>query len=187
MENPIAITTLNDFIFCPASIYFHGLFGDSEKITYQSEYQLNGTAAHKAVDSGGYSSYKNILQGLAVYSAEYGLYGKIDIYNTRTNVLTERKKKIVKIYDGYVFQLYAQYFALKEMGFAVKKIELYSMDDNKKYPIEHPESSAEMYNKFLAVLRNIREFDLSAFVQDNTQKCMKCIYRTMCDRTLYLG
>lgn len=44
MENPIAITKLNDFIFCPASIYFHNLFGDTEKIMYQSERQINGSA-----------------------------------------------------------------------------------------------------------------------------------------------
>lgn len=48
MEDLILITELNDFIFCPISIYFHHMYGNREKATYQSEYQLNGTAAHTA-------------------------------------------------------------------------------------------------------------------------------------------
>lgn len=58
-ENPISISNLNDFIFCPASIYFHLLDYDTDKLTYQDSYQLNGTAAHKAVDSCAYSDINN--------------------------------------------------------------------------------------------------------------------------------
>lgn len=80
MENPIAITKLNDFIFCPASIYFHNLFGDTEKIMYQSERQINGSAAHKSIDNGGYSTSKDIFRGVYVYSEQYNLYGRIALY-----------------------------------------------------------------------------------------------------------
>ena len=59
-ENPIAISNLNDFIFCPVSIYFHSLDYDTEKMTYQNSDQLNGTAVHTTVDSGTYSSKKSI-------------------------------------------------------------------------------------------------------------------------------
>ncbi len=96
MEDPIAITKLNDFIFCPASIYFHGLFGDFLQVMYQSEKQINGKAAHTSIDTGGYSTSKNILQGISVYSEQFGLYGKIDLYDCVTKTLTERKKKIIK-------------------------------------------------------------------------------------------
>ena len=47
MENAISISMLNDFIFCPASIYFHLLYDGVENILFQSEFQLNGTKAHK--------------------------------------------------------------------------------------------------------------------------------------------
>lgn len=41
MEDLIKITQINDFIFCPASIYFHNLYGDRETTTYQRKEQIN--------------------------------------------------------------------------------------------------------------------------------------------------
>lgn len=58
-ETPIAISNLNDYAFCPVSIYFHLLDYDTDTLTYQDSYQINGTAAHKAVDSS--ADNKNIL------------------------------------------------------------------------------------------------------------------------------
>ncbi len=49
-EEPIIISNLNDFIFCPVSIYFHSL-DEEENILSQDSYQLNGTNAHKSSDS----------------------------------------------------------------------------------------------------------------------------------------
>ena len=51
MEETILISYLNDFIFCPISIYFHKLYGKLNKTLYQSEDQINGTNAHKAIDN----------------------------------------------------------------------------------------------------------------------------------------
>ena len=62
MDDLIPISFLNDFIFCPASIYFHQLYGAQEKLTYQRSVQINGTAAHRTVDSSTYTSRKNVLQ-----------------------------------------------------------------------------------------------------------------------------
>ena len=36
-------------IFCPASIYFHKLYGGQDNLTYQTEAQINGTNAHKVI------------------------------------------------------------------------------------------------------------------------------------------
>lgn len=41
MDDIIIISNLNDFIFCPASIYFHKLYGSQDNLTYQSSYQIN--------------------------------------------------------------------------------------------------------------------------------------------------
>lgn len=46
MENPISITKLNDFVFCPVSIYFHGLYDGVERNLYQGKSQINGTKSH---------------------------------------------------------------------------------------------------------------------------------------------
>lgn len=65
-ENPIAISKLNDFIFCPASIYFHGLEENEEKLLYQDSFQINGTNVHKNSDTATYSTRKSVLQGISV-------------------------------------------------------------------------------------------------------------------------
>lgn len=77
-EQPLAISQLNDFIFCPA-------------------------------DSATYSTQKGMLQGISVYCEKYNLVGKIDVFDKKTGILTERKKKIKTVYDGYIYQIYAQY------------------------------------------------------------------------------
>ena len=184
MEETIIISYLNDFIFCPISIYFHKLYGNLDRNLYQTEYQINGTNAHKAVDNKTYSTSKNILQGIDIYSQKYGIVGKIDIFNINKGELVERKNKIKQIYDGYVFQIYAQYYGLTEMGYKVKKLNLYSMSDNKKYNIKLPTEDLEMKIKFEKLIQNIHEFDIENFQQKNGEKCKTCIYEPACDRSL---
>ena len=179
-ENPIIISNLNDFIFCPASIYYHGLDSDTDKMLYQTTSQLSGTAAHKQVDEGKYSNKKNKLQSICVYSEKYGLYGKIDLFDVETGILTERKKKIIAIYDGYIFQLYAQYYALTEMGYEVRKLQLYSYDDNKVYSVALPQDDASKTARFKLLLSEIRNFSLDNFQQNAEAKCSKCIYEPLC-------
>lgn len=77
-EQPLAISQLNDFIFCPASIFFHSLETE-ENIMVQDSFQLNGTNAHKHSDSATYSTEKSVLQGVSVYCVKYNLIGKIDV------------------------------------------------------------------------------------------------------------
>ena len=79
-EDLILISQLNDFIFCPASIYFHNLYGNQDTLSYQKSEQINGKKAHERIDTGLYSSKKNVISGIGVYSEKYGIVGKIDIY-----------------------------------------------------------------------------------------------------------
>jgi CRISPR-associated protein Cas4 len=146
--------------------------------------QINGTSAHAAIDNHHYSNKKNILQGLSVYSEKYGLYGKIDSFDNDKGILTERKKKINVIYDGYVFQLYGQYFCLSEMGYSVNSLRLYSFDNNKIYNISSPSENKTMLTKFEKTLMSIHSFSFEDFVQQNQEKCLHCIYAPICDRSL---
>ena len=184
VEETILISYLNDFIFCPISIYFHKLYGKLNKTLYQSEDQINGTNAHKAIDNKTYSSRKNILQGIDIYSQKYGIEGKIDIFDIGKGELVERKNKIVQIYDGYVFQIYAQYYGLIEMGYEIRKLSLYSVSDNKKYNVKLPKEDLEMNIKFEKLIKDIHEFDIEDFKQKNIEKCKRCIYEPACDRSL---
>lgn len=184
MEEIILMSYLNDFIYCPVSIYFHKLYGTVETSLYQRDYQINGTFAHKSIDNHTYSTKDKILQGIDVFTEKYGILGKIDVFDIEKGILTERKNKISEIYDGFVFQLYAQYFALKEMGYNVKTIRLHSIQDNKNYNIELPEKNTEKLNKFEKLIKDIREFNIENFEQVNVKKCEKCIYEPSCDRSL---
>ena len=47
MDDLIQISQVNDFIFCPASIYFHNLYGNTDIMHYHTAYQINGTATHQ--------------------------------------------------------------------------------------------------------------------------------------------
>ena len=62
MEQYIKISTMRDFDFCPYSIYFHNLYENYEKQLYQDTPQINGTLNHSLIDSGNYSTSKDILQ-----------------------------------------------------------------------------------------------------------------------------
>lgn len=183
MDESILITQLNDFIFCPASIYFHNLYGSMDKLLYQCEDQLNGTKAHEKVDNRQYSTDESVIMGLDVFCEKYGLIGKIDVYDEKKKILRERKRQIKTIYDGYVFQLYAQYFALKEMGYDVEQLQLYSMVDNKVYKVLLPEQDIEKFEEFENLIIKMRSFKLNNdFVQENPSKCARCIYEPACDR-----
>ena len=175
---------LNDFIFCPVSLYFLNLFGAQSRETYISQAQIMGEQIHEKVDEATYSTSKDILQGITCYCEKYGLIGKIDIFDSKKGILTERKRLIKEIYDGYVFQLYAQYFSLKEMGYTVKEIRFYSYLDNKVYKQLLPENNPSMFKKFEDLIFCIRNFDFSKFSQTNIEKCKNCVYEPACDRSL---
>ena len=181
MEDPILITWLNDYVFCPKSIYYHNLYGTPNEISFQESSQINGKNAHESLDSGTYSTKRTILTGLFVYCERYGLIGKIDCFDADAHALIERKKKIKTVYDGYVFQLYGQYYAMQEMGYCIKKLFLHSLDDNKRIPVPLPEDDPQMEQKFEAVIQGLHEMDVDSFVQSNPEKCARCIYEPLCD------
>ena len=174
MENPIIASNLNDFIFCPVSIYFQNLYGNRDVLTYKKEVQLNGTSVHNNVDNGEYSTRKDIVSGISAYSEKYNIVCKIDIYDKSKKILVERKNKISKIYDGQIFQVYAQYFALKE----------HSISDNKNYYISLPDDDIEMLNKFKNIVYQINNFDFEEYKQTNVLKCQNCIYEPACSKSI---
>lgn len=184
MELYLKISYLNDFIFCPLSIYYHQLYGSLSERLYYGASQLDGKAVHEAIDEKRYSTHRKNLQSIDVFSNEYKLCGKIDLFDTEKGLLTERKKHISTIYDGYVFQLYAQCICMREMGYDVKSLRFYSSDDNKVYPVPLPEDDVEMFERFKRTNREMQSFSMDSFVPENELKCQTCIYNDFCDRPL---
>lgn len=157
MEAYIPASLLNDFAYCPESIYLHMVYQDFAEYIYKDIPQANGTLNHKTIDTNTYSSSKHILQGLSFYCEKYCICGKIDTFNTKTGVLVERKSRLKTVHPGYRFQLYAQMFGLQEMGFTVNKLFFHSLEDNKRYAIQKP--TLEELEEFEACVSAIRNFN----------------------------
>lgn len=174
------ITQINDFTFCPRSIYFHDIYRNSvgEEV-YHAVPQKVGRASHEAIDEGHYSSRSDILSGAMVYSAQYGLMGRIDIFYIKTGLLVERKYSVSTVWPGFRYQLYAQGFALTEMGYTVQAMRIHSAKDNKNYDIQLPGEFEK--KEFEKLLYRIRHFSLSDPFAVNPKKCRSCIYRELCD------
>lgn len=51
MTDYIPISTLNDFIFCPYSIYLHNVYMETDEGLYHATPQTKGKLAHEPVDS----------------------------------------------------------------------------------------------------------------------------------------
>ncbi len=76
MDDYISISTLNDFIFCPYSIYLHNVYMDTDEGVYYAKPQTRGRIAHETVDKKTASNRKDDLLSLPVYSSRYRLMGK---------------------------------------------------------------------------------------------------------------
>lgn len=179
MEVLIQISKINDFLFCPRSLYFHSVYESFSDSTYHDSPQIRGRLNHRTVDTGTYGPEGRYLQGEEVYSEKYGLVGKIDLYDKETKTLIERKTKVKMMHRGYRFQLYAQYFSLIEAGFPVERLIIRSLSDNRRYEIPIPEG--EDLRVFEEMVSRMKTFDIAdAPLQDNLKKCEGCIYRTLC-------
>lgn len=179
MFSYLTISTLNDYVFCPYSIYLHNVYKGGLEDNYHAVPQTAGKNAHHTVDSA--KGIKQQLTGLEVYSAELGLMGKIDVFDTESKTLTERKRKLKRIYQGQIWQLQAQYFCMLEMGYEVCKIEFYSMTDHKTYPQPLPGLADK--KTLLGVIGRIKSINCLMHLTINPNKCKHCIYNNLCDKT----
>lgn len=170
---------INDFIFCPASIYYHGFYEDIDVKAFQEVRQIKGTFAHSHIDSDSWSK-SEVICGLSVFSERFGIFGRIDKYYPDKKLIVESKNVIRNIYDGYIFQLYGQYFGMIECGYEVEQLALYSISDHKKYIVDLPENNCEFLEKFEKTINEIRNFKLDDFKQENCEKCNNCIYSEPC-------
>ena len=184
MEEEILISYLNDFIFCPISIYYHKLYGRINNDLLDSSSQINGKNVHDTIDKGKYSTSKNFLQGIEVYSNKYRIIGKIDIYDKKEKMLIERKNLVKEIYDGYIYQLYAEYYSMEEMGYKIEKLRIHSYKDNKNYNIKLPKDNKTMKKRFDNLIKEINSFDYNNFKPTNRDKCLNCIYNNACPESL---
>lgn len=182
METFMPITYLNDFIFCPYSLYLHQVFDQGDEIMYSAKPQQVGKAHHENIDGNELKcNFNKELRGIYVVSNKLGIYGKIDILEVGSGKLVERKYHISTIYQGYLYQIWSQYFALTEMGYTIKQICFYSIKDKRTYPLELP--GVREFEELRGHIRRIARYDFDSFLKTNLQKCLRCIYAALCDKT----
>ena len=181
MEFFLPISYLNDFVFCPYSIYLHQVFDNSKEEVYSANPQQKGKSAHDTVDNVTLKKSKKILSGTYVVSTKLGIYGKIDQYFVEERKLVERKFSLTTIYRGYYYQIWAQYLAMEEMGYAVESLCFHSIKNNKRIEIDKP--TPKEVEELKAHIRKIARFDFESEITINPQKCSHCIYAALCDKT----
>lgn len=174
MEPQIQISKINDFLYCPLSLYLHTIYENFDQRGYHETAQVAGKIAHENIENQTYSSAKRYLQGMDVYCESYGLIGKIDIYDSVECALIERKNKIKNIYKGYLYQLYAEMFCMQEMGYEVAKLFLHSLSDNKRYLVELP--SKQDIVEFAGTLHQMRDFGPEQIIAHACSHCQENIY-----------
>lgn len=181
MEDYICISMLNDFIFCPYSIYLHNIYMDTDEMSYHATPQIKGKTAHESIDKQQAGSKKTDLVSMPVFSERFGLMGKIDIFKGEEKLLIERKYQIKQIYLGQKYQLWGQYLCMREMGFDVERLAFYDISRNKLLETDRPnDNDICVFEDFIESIRN---FDLNSKINISPNKCRHCIYCSLCDKT----
>lgn len=182
MEDFIPISMLNDFIFCPYSIYLHNVYMETDESQYHATPQIKGKTAHTSIDNKTFAKSKGDLVGLSVCSNILNIYGKIDLYRFSTKTLVERKFQINRIFKGQMFQLWAQYYCMVEMGYLIDNLAFYETSTNKTKPIPLPGDTEKA--ELISFIDYFRSFDPGKTSFDvNINKCRHCIYSNLCDKT----
>lgn len=182
MTDYITISSLNDFIFCPYSIYLHNVYMESDETMFHATPQTRGRAAHAAIDNKTASNRADDILSLPVYSEKYGLMGKIDVYKQKKKKLIERKYQLKQIFQGQIYQLWAQMFCLQEMGYEVRSLAFYESSTNKIIPVAMP--NQEDLVKFQFFIQTYRSYNPDTTVFHVTpNKCRHCVYCNLCDKT----
>ena len=178
MEHYLAITTLNDFIFCPYSIYLHEIYHQNREEAYHSAFQSKGKRLHHFIEN---NQDENSWKNAFVYSEKLKIYGRIDDYNKRTKELIEYKSTVAIAFRGYYYQIWAQFLCLSEMGVEVVHLSFYDFRQDKKIPVTIPndEQILELKNH----IKKVQEFDFNTDLNPNPNKCKQCIYHHLCEKT----
>lgn len=180
MHTLLPISYLNDFVFCPYSIYLHQVFEEGKEETYSAKPQQQGRSAHENIDHG--IRKDRYLQAAYVICEELGIYGRIDRYEFTSNSLIERKRTVHKLYRGFYYQVWAQYYGMIEMGYQVDQIIVESVTDKRRTSIPIPTIAQQQ--ELQQHIERIRSYDpLNHRFMVNINKCKHCIYAALCDKT----
>lgn len=174
------VSYLNDFIFCPYSVYLHQIYDKNNETIYSAKPQKTGKYAHDKEELINVSD-TNIIKNKWIVSLKLGVYGKIDRYCIFDKTLIEGKYDVKKIYRGYFYQIWCYYFGMTEMGYTIHKLYIESLKDRDLYPIALP--GIDEFNELQSHIKKIAWYDFEQDITPNIEKCIRCIYASLCDKT----
>lgn len=70
---------------------------DTDEGLYHAKPQTKGKIAHESVNNKTSSNSKDDLLSLPVYSSQYRLMGRVDVYRRKEKLLIERKYQLKQI------------------------------------------------------------------------------------------
>lgn len=152
----------------------------SDEDLFHAAPQTQGRASHQSIDEKKYSTRKDEITGLPVFSDELGIVGRIDIYKSNEKSLIERKHQLNTIYKGQIYQIWAQYFCMLEMGYEIKKLSFHAISVNKSFPVEIPNELNKQ--ELLNFIEQFKNFNPETQIEINENKCKHCIYCNLCDK-----
>lgn len=156
---------------------------DTDEGMYHATPQEKGKNAHESVDHKTADHRADVLLSLPVYSEEYGLMGKVDVFRKREKRLIERKFQLKQIFQGQIYQLWGQMLCLREMGQEVDSLAFYEISTNKTIPVAMPsEEELKAFKDFLTTVRSYTPGSTPLTINPN--KCRHCIYSNLCDNTI---
>lgn len=153
---------------------------ESDESQYHAVPQTMGRIAHRTVDEKKTTNGMGDLVSVSVCSDEFRIFGKIDLYRYSTKTLIERKYRLKSIFRGQIYQLWAQFYCLREMGITVEKLAFYEISTNKMISIPLP--SADDRTEFINFLSKVRSYNPSSDISVNVNKCRHCVYCNLCDK-----
>lgn len=156
---------------------------ETDEDIYKATPQLSGNHAHRAIENKSASTRKDDIMTLPIYSDELGIMGAIDIFRGKDRLLIERKNNLKHIFRGQIYQLWAQYFCMTEMGYTIDKIAFYEISTNKM--LYQPLPTNENKDELKAFIRRFRGYNPDvAHFEISPNKCRHCIYCNLCDKTI---
>lgn len=148
---------------------------------FHAKPQTTGRIAHSSVDTKTYTTSKDVLQSIPIVSNKLGLIGKIDLFYKNDKLLVERKYQLKQIYQGQLYQIWAQYLCLLEMGYEVEYIEFFEISTKRRIPLALP--SAYDIEMLCSHIEKYKHYNPADVIPINPNKCVHCVYCNLCDKT----
>jgi CRISPR-associated exonuclease Cas4 len=175
----ILISAIEHYSYCPRQCALIHV----EQTYEENLYTMRGKLAHERVDSGDDAPNRGVetLRGIPLWSERYGLRGKADVVEMRSDGPYPIEYKVGKRHGPHAdFQLCAQALCLEEMlDVAVPRGAIYYAAAKKRHEVvfEHP-----LRERTIAIIGAIRAMLVEQRLPDapNDERCPKCSLINAC-------